>query len=88
MSRAKEKVGKRKSVIEKVRICCPGKISALERSKLHAQNLLNKVIPFEIWSTTEKRTESEIKVYWLVVNGLKKITKEGQPEELKCHGRN
>ncbi|MEI6831312.1 MAG: hypothetical protein WCK61_01245 [Candidatus Omnitrophota bacterium] len=87
MSRAKEKVGKPKLVIEKVRIYCPGKISALERSKLHAQNLLNKVIPFEPWSIAEKRTESEINAYWIVVNGLKKIAKEGAPEELKCQNR-
>jgi len=76
MSRGKE--------IKKAYVYRPGKTSSLERSKLRAQNLLNKVIPFEAWCATEPRNEFEKEAYWIVVNGLKKIAKEGVLEELKC----
>ncbi len=54
-----------------------------KRSKLYAQDLLNKVIPFEVWCKIEPRTKLEKKAYWLIVNGLKKIAKEGWQEEIK-----
>lgn len=63
-------------------------MSLLERSKLYAQDLLNRVIPFEAWRKIEPRTKVEKKAYWLIVNGLKKIAKEGWKEELKCQNRN
>jgi hypothetical protein len=78
MSRAKGKIRKSNPVIKKVRIYCPGKISALERTKLRAQNLLNKVIPFETWCTTEPRGKFEKEAYWIVVRGLERIAKEGE----------
>jgi len=84
MSKAKEKAEKLKPVIERVRVCCPGKISALERSKKYAKNLLSKVIPFEVWCNIEPRSKFEKEAYWVIVNELKKIAKEGYVGEIRC----
>lgn len=58
-------------------------ISGLERSKLHAQDLLNKVIPFKAWCKIEPRSKLEKKAYRLIVKELKKIAKEGWQEEIQ-----
>ncbi len=63
-------------------------LTKVERSKKYAKNLLDKVIPFGVWCKIEPRNKSEKEAYWIVVNGLKKIAKEGWQEELKCQNRN
>jgi len=57
--------------------------SAFERSKLYAQNLLNRVIPFKVWCKIEPRSKLEKRAYRLIVKELKKIAQEGWQEEIK-----
>lgn len=56
----------------------PGQMSEVEYLKQYAKNLLARVIPFWFWSIIEKRTELEIKAYWVVVRGLERIAREGE----------
>lgn len=56
-------------------------LAKLERSKQRAKNLLDRVIPFEVWCKTEPKSKFEKEMYWLIVNDLKKMAEEG---DLTC----
>ena len=40
------------------------------------KNLISRTIPFSIWSKINERSEKDVKMYWYVVDNMKKLLKE------------